>query len=625
MTRVLQTLKPAPNALGGDLILGTGRHPVDGLGEWRGIARGVSSTLGYDLSDATLSVRMLRTMAGGSTLTLDLTDPDDFLVETPLIGGDWTVRLGEQVFQTVQKRRTDWSSWQVTLESELVVALKDDKAVRHAERGKVTRAQFARQIAMPAIRRVNGKFFSPELNVVQRESQDERSRGRAEGLHPKQSLKVKGRTATRAQLRIAEQGLDEAVELRAPRRAMDALIAAGIVESGLANLDGGDADSAGWLQARVGIHGLAVAKDPRASARKFLQDPGFAGGGGAISLANKHPDWEPWQIAAAVQAPRADLRRRYKTMDGIDVQQEARNIVQAYGGSASEEDVNVYTFKQGEAGKPARAWDALEDLASEVAWRRWEVGGVLFFMAEDDLIRSRPRDVIRMRRDQDGLRGTPIIDLDSGKPADEIEVDWVCDLWDAPPGTVIVVEKSGPMDGRWLVESIDRADVLQQSDPVATVTLKRPDAARAEPAGESKASSRYAAERDPRVRRMLLKADAITKKKYSYSWGGGHNGSFSGPYDCSGLVSAVLHAGGLLDAPLTTTGLKTWGKAGQGDVLTVWVKETSNSRQSHTYMTLKVDGDLRVLESGSGARKTGWREDAPHPRSGFVPRHWEGL
>jgi hypothetical protein len=62
----------------------------------------------------------------------------------------------------------------------------------------------------------------------------------------------------------------------------------------------------------------------------------------------------------------------------------------------------------------------------------------------------------------------------------------------------------------------------------------------------------------PKVQAMTKLADSLLGKPYVY--GGGHAGfvtdetSLSG-FDCSGFVSAVLHAGGYLSAPVDTTAL----------------------------------------------------------------------
>lgn len=94
--------------------------------------------------------------------------------------------------------------------------------------------------------------------------------------------------------------------------------------------------------------------------------------------------------------------------------------------------------------------------------------------------------------------------------------------------------------------------------------------------------------------KMFARADQIDSKHYPYVYGGGH-GSFNGPYDCSGAVSAVLNAGGFLGSPITTDGLKTFGGAGDGSMVTVGVRG-STGKDAHTMMQLGA----HFFESGSG-------------------------
>lgn len=76
---------------------------------------------------------------------------------------------------------------------------------------------------------------------------------------------------------------------------------------------------------------------------------------------------------------------------------------------------------------------------------------------------------------------------------------------------------------------------------------------------------------DPRVQAMVNEADSLVGKPYVY--GGGHSGW--GPqtgYDCSGFVSAVLHAGGYLTSPVDTTALPSQPGmvSGPGQYVTVY-------------------------------------------------------
>ncbi|HEX3804163.1 MAG TPA: hypothetical protein VHV75_15105 [Solirubrobacteraceae bacterium] len=79
---------------------------------------------------------------------------------------------------------------------------------------------------------------------------------------------------------------------------------------------------------------------------------------------------------------------------------------------------------------------------------------------------------------------------------------------------------------------------------------------------------------DPRIQEMTEEADALVGQPYV--WGGGHDGW--GPqsgYDCSGFVSAVLHAGGYLSTPQDTTTLPTAAgiESGPGQYVTIYDRD----------------------------------------------------
>lgn len=92
---------------------------------------------------------------------------------------------------------------------------------------------------------------------------------------------------------------------------------------------------------------------------------------------------------------------------------------------------------------------------------------------------------------------------------------------------------------------------------------------------------------------MASAAQSIVGKPYVY--GGGHGSWNSSGYDCSGAVSYVLHAGGLTNTPMTTTGLKNWGVAGDGKLVTVGVRGTTGEN-AHTMIRMGSAG----VESGGG-------------------------
>jgi len=99
-----------------------------------------------------------------------------------------------------------------------------------------------------------------------------------------------------------------------------------------------------------------------------------------------------------------------------------------------------------------------------------------------------------------------------------------------------------------------------------------------------------------------------------YIWGGGHGSFSSSGYDCSGAVSFALHGGGLLDSPLDSTGLETWGEAGAGHWITVY------ANAGHAWMI--IAGLAFDTSGGAGPR---WHPSPVSSTAGFIARHPSGL
>jgi len=120
------------------------------------------------------------------------------------------------------------------------------------------------------------------------------------------------------------------------------------------------------------------------------------------------------------------------------------------------------------------------------------------------------------------------------------------------------------------------------------------------------------------VVRAIQAANRIHRK--TYIWGGGHLGFKARGYDCSGAVSYVLHAAGVLSSPLVSGQLALWGVPGPGTWITVYANRT------HTYMTiagLRYDTSPlgETVNQGRGPR---WRYTLRLP-TGFAVRHYAGL
>jgi cell wall-associated NlpC family hydrolase len=119
----------------------------------------------------------------------------------------------------------------------------------------------------------------------------------------------------------------------------------------------------------------------------------------------------------------------------------------------------------------------------------------------------------------------------------------------------------------------------------------------------------------PAVVNAIAAGNAIRKRPYV--WGGGHASFESRGYDCSGAVSYVLHAAGVLASPLPSGPLMSWGVPGKGRWITVM------ANPSHTYAVI---AGLRFDTSsyGSGGSGPRWRATKRRPR-GFAVRHWAGF
>jgi hypothetical protein len=102
------------------------------------------------------------------------------------------------------------------------------------------------------------------------------------------------------------------------------------------------------------------------------------------------------------------------------------------------------------------------------------------------------------------------------------------------------------------------------------------------------------------VKRAIWAGDRIRHKPYVY--GGGHGAWISSGYDCSGSVSYVLHAAGLLRTSMDSSEFESWGRRGIGQWITVY------TNPSHAFVEI------------AGIRFDTSAEDDPHPPPGSGPR-----
>jgi peptidoglycan hydrolase CwlO-like protein len=115
------------------------------------------------------------------------------------------------------------------------------------------------------------------------------------------------------------------------------------------------------------------------------------------------------------------------------------------------------------------------------------------------------------------------------------------------------------------------------------------------------------------VGQMMAAGNAIAT--LPYIWGGGHGSFISPGYDCSGSVSYVLAAAGLLSSPETSGGFESYGDPGPGQWVTIY------ANAGHVWMTIAGWRFDTVALAEDGTR---WSQGGGE-YGGFVVRHPPGL
>ena len=121
-----------------------------------------------------------------------------------------------------------------------------------------------------------------------------------------------------------------------------------------------------------------------------------------------------------------------------------------------------------------------------------------------------------------------------------------------------------------------------------------------------------------RVAAIINAANSVARKPYVY--GGGHgrlaDETFvDSAYDCSGSVSFALAAAGLLNGPLASGPLMSWGRPGAGKWVTIY------ANPGHVYMTIDGRRFDTSARSQTGSRWSG----SGRGGGGYTVRHPNGL
>ncbi|MFN8215681.1 MAG: lytic transglycosylase domain-containing protein [Solirubrobacterales bacterium] len=139
------------------------------------------------------------------------------------------------------------------------------------------------------------------------------------------------------------------------------------------------------------------------------------------------------------------------------------------------------------------------------------------------------------------------------------------------------------------------------------------------------------------VARMLAEAERLSalRPNTEYVWGGSHGESptpANGPFDCSSAVSHLLQVGGFGNPTMATPELATWGEAGPGRWVTIFVKPYGG--EAHTFLRFSAEvapvserywGTSGFVEPGHGPGFIPESTFSAAYLPGFLQRHPPGL
>jgi hypothetical protein len=119
------------------------------------------------------------------------------------------------------------------------------------------------------------------------------------------------------------------------------------------------------------------------------------------------------------------------------------------------------------------------------------------------------------------------------------------------------------------------------------------------------------------IKRAIWAANQLCSKPYRY--GGGHKSFDDGGYDCSGTVSYVLGAAGLISSPMSSSEFRSFGKRGRGKWMTIY------ARDGHSFAVIAgLRLDTTPWDNSSNRWAPRWQVTDRKPR-GFQARHPIGL
>ena len=418
-----------------------------------------------------------------------------------------------------------------------VALLMGKKGVKKVSRGSRTRAQFLKSLA-DEVKAVKLEFKCKELRKKQKiaepddpgvalrdpigvggaagrgadtteqpKTEEEKKANKEPGIAHGADIKIKGVKATNAQIDQVNRALGEADKLDAGARASQAMICAGIGESGFQAIrNQGKPPSRYWgvFQGSMDVFGI---NDTEEQARCFLKGgKGFHGNdgngpadNGAIGTAKANRGWGPGLIAVTIEGSRSNFSSdsaaehhygQYKAeadkildeygSGGVTGAGSSGNTTGSGGTTTSTPYRKAYNFSRN---KGEDSWQAMDRLAKEVVWPLFVDGDRIYFDSDLTLIAQKPTKIIKKRDSPEIVRWNYTVALRSF--ASGLSITMICDPDEFRAGEVFKLAdfgmaSKGKHHGAWLITNISR----NRAEISSVFTLRQPITPELEPAPE---------------------------------------------------------------------------------------------------------------------------------------------
>jgi murein DD-endopeptidase MepM/ murein hydrolase activator NlpD len=450
------------------------------------------------LIESVTKAEVERTIDGASTFSLDVSDPERVLMNSPFLAEDVYTEIDGLWFALVGVDKQD-DTMSITFEDREVYIMRKYDKPKSAAWGTTTRPKFIRDMVRE-IKELKIPFVCPELQGAKligssgaatpdAVAQANRAPGFAFGAQ----VTVKNKIADFGQLDVISRVLRVGLSMNAARKVLLSGLQAITVESLARNLTGGDRDSAGAFQQRPsqGWGTYAQVTNIEHASKSYFER--------AITNNALHPTYTPGQLAQSVQGSafpdaydewrtEADHTLRTFGISGEDnltvtsqmtdnnqsipINVDPETMFLQVGGAGDQFQFTRGQFSTDTAGKQIvkreNTWDSSGRLVDEVGWRRFMVSGSFHLFSEPYLLRSQPRVVIGHEFDEGIIKVD--FSYDVGQQNARVTVVALMERWAAPPGSVVLIENMGVINGRWLVNDITRPIF----SPIATITLLKP-------------------------------------------------------------------------------------------------------------------------------------------------------